>query len=105
MSDNTIEDIKSKIKHNVIYLHDFEDIDTMLLFDMKDHYLVFDNIMLKNYFTSHTNRNVINCNSSYKRFANDMESFSSDTIFNNINFCNDFDILNIVMNTNNLMID
>jgi hypothetical protein len=104
--DENPHTIKEQLKQKPFHIHNFEDADDLLYYCFTDRYVIFDSIILKNYFINNTNRNVINCNSSYDKFTEEMEKyFDERTIFNNINFCNDVDILNIINKTNNLMID
>lgn len=105
MLDN-IKSLKENLKQNVIHIKDFSDVDGLLYYFSNNSYVVFDNISLKNYFINNTERCVINCNSSYDKFIDEMEKYyTEETIFNNINFCNDVDILNIVDKTNNLRLE
>lgn len=105
MLDN-IKSLKENLKQNVIHIKDFSDVDGLLYYFSNNSYVVFDSISLKNYFINNTERCVINCNSSYDKFIDEMEKYySEETIFNNINFCNDVDILNIVDKTNNLRLE
>lgn len=105
MLDN-IKSLKENIKQNVIHIKDFSDVDGLLYYFSNNSYVVFDSISLKNYFINNTERCVINCNSSYDKFIDEMEKYyTEETIFNNINFCNDIDILNIVDKTNNLRLE
>lgn len=105
MLDN-IKSLKEKLKQNVIHIKNFSDVDGLLYYFSNNSYVVFDSISLKNYFINNTERCVINCNSSYDKFIDEMEKYySEETIFNNINFCNDIDILNIVDKTNNLRLE
>jgi hypothetical protein len=105
MLDN-IKSLKEDLKQNVIHIKDFSDVDGLLYYFSNNSYVVFDSISLKNYFINNTERCVINCNSSYDKFIDEMEKYyTEETIFNNINFCNDVDILNIVDKTNNLRLE
>jgi hypothetical protein len=105
MLDN-IKSLKENLKQNVIHIKDFGDVDGLLYYFSNNSYVVFDSISLKNYFINNTERCVINCNSSYDKFIDEMEKYyTEETIFNNINFCNDVDILNIVDKTNNLRLE
>lgn len=105
MLDN-IKSLKENLKQNVIHIKDFSDVDGLLYYFSNNSYVIFDSISLKNYFINNTERCVINCNSSYDKFIDEMEKYySEETIFNNINFCNDVDILNIVDKTNNLRLE
>ena len=98
--------LKTRLKQNVIHLYTFDDVDDLLYYCINDKYVIFDSIILKNYFINSTTRVVINCNSSYDKFVDDMEKyFDETTIFNNINFCNDVNILSIIDKTNNLRLD
>lgn len=102
MLDN-IKILKEDLKQNVIHIKDFNEVDYLLYHFSKNSYITFDSVVLKNYFINNTNRCIINCNSSYDKFIDEMEKYySEETIFNNINFCNDIDILNIIDKTNNL---
>ena len=105
MLDN-IKSLKENLKQNVIHIKNFSEVDGLLYYFSNNSYVVFDNISLKNYFINNTERCVINCNSSYDKFIDEMEKYyTEETIFNNINFCNDIDILNIVDKTNNLRLE
>ena len=105
MLDN-IKALKENLKQNVIHIKNFSDVDGLLYYFSNNSYVVFDSISLKNYFINNTERCVINCNSSYDKFIDEMEKYyTEETIFNNINFCNDIDILNIVDKTNNLILE
>lgn len=105
MLDN-IKSLKENLKQNVIHIKDFSEVDGLLYYFSNNSYVIFDSISLKNYFINNTERCVINCNSSYDKFIDEMEKYySEETIFNNINFCNDVDILNIVDKTNNLRLE
>lgn len=98
--------LKDRLKQNVIHLYTFDDVDDLLYYCINDKYVIFDSIILKNYFINSTTRVVINCNSSYDKFVDDMEKyFDETTIFNNVNFCNDVNILSIIDKTNNLRLD
>ena len=105
MLDN-IKSLKDNLKQNVIHIKNFSEVDGLLYYFSNNSYVVFDSISLKNYFINNTERCVINCNSSYDKFIDEMEKYyTEETIFNNINFCNDVDILNIVDKTNNLRLE
>lgn len=105
MLDN-IKSLKENLKQNVIHIKNFSEVDGLLYYFSNNSYVVFDSISLKNYFINSTERCVINCNSSYDKFIDEMEKYyTEETIFNNINFCNDVDILNIVDKTNNLRLE
>lgn len=105
MLDN-IKSLKENLKQNVIHIKNFSDVDGLLYYFSNNSYVVFDSISLKNYFINNTERCVINCNSSYDKFIDEMEKYyTEETVFNNINFCNDIDILNIVDKTNNLRLE
>jgi hypothetical protein len=105
MLDN-IKSLKEDLKQNVIHIKDFSEVDGLLYYFSNNSYVIFDSISLKNYFINNTERCVINCNSSYDKFIDEMEKYyTEETIFNNINFCNDVDILNIVDKTNNLRLE
>lgn len=105
MLDN-IKSLKESLKQNVIHIKNFSEVDGLIYYFSNNSYVVFDSISLKNYFINNTERCVINCNSSYDKFIDEMEKYyTEETIFNNINFCNDVDILNIVDKTNNLRLE
>lgn len=98
--------LKDRLKQNVIHLYTFDDVDDLLYYCINDKYVIFDSIILKNYFINSTTRVVINCNSSYDKFVDEMEKyFDETTIFNNVNSCNDVNILSIIDKTNNLRLD
>ena len=98
--------LKDRLKQNVIHLYTFDDVDDLLYYCINDKYVIFDSIILKNYFINSTTRVVINCNSSYDKFVDEIEKyFDETTIFNNVNFCNDVNILSIIDKTNNLRLD
>lgn len=105
MLDN-IKSLKENLKQNVIHIKNFSEVDGLLYYFSNNSYVIFDSVSLKNYFINNTERCVINCNSSYDKFIDEMEKYyTEETIFNNINFCNDIDILNIVDKTNNLRLE
>lgn len=105
MLDN-IKSLKENLKQNVIHIKNFSEVDGLLYCFSNNSYVIFDSISLKNYFINNTERCVINCNSSYDKFIDEMEKYyTEETVFNNINFCNDIDILNIVDKTNNLRLE
>lgn len=105
MLDN-IKSLKENLKQNVIHIKNFSEVDGLLYYFSNNSYVIFDSISLKNYFINNTTRCVINCNSSYDKFIDEMEKYyTEETVFNNINFCNDIDILNIVDKTNNLRLE
>ena len=105
MLDN-IKSLKENLKQNVIHIKNFSEVDGLLYYFSNNSYVIFDSISLKNYFINNKERCVINCNSSYDKFIDEMEKYyTEETIFNNINFCNDVDILNIVDKTNNLRLE
>lgn len=105
MLDN-IKSLKEKLKQNVIRIKNFSEVDGLLYYFSNNSYVIFDSVSLKNYFINNTERCVINCNSSYDKFIDEMEKYyTEETIFNNINFCNDIAILNIVDKTNNLRLE
>lgn len=102
---NNIANIKNQLKRNVIKLKNYDEVDSFLLMDYKDKYVIFDNVQVKNYLLNSLD-NIINCNSSYDKFANEMNSYyNSKTVFANIKNCNDFTILSLINNTNNIKID
>lgn len=100
--------IKVELQKNVIHVNSFEQVDILLLRvsgeDLGRKYIVFESHALKNYFLENSPKTIINCNSSFERFCDDMALYGKDIIFNNLNYCNDFDILNILRNTNNILI-
>lgn len=51
----------------------------------------------------HPNKTLINCNSSLVRFIEDNENYEN-IIYINVNNCDDFNILNILKKSNNLII-
>ena len=104
--DKDIQEIKKELSKNKVHILSFDDVDFFLL-KIPHHRLLieFDNSVVKNYFVNNIRDRIINCNSSYNRFYGEMESyFSQDTIFNNLELCNDRDILTLIRNTNNIMI-
>ena len=106
MLNNELQQLKERLKQNVVRIIDFNGVDDLLYFCTKDKYVIFDSISLKNYFISSTDRTVINCNSSYDKFIQDMNMyFDEKSVFNNVNFCNDFRILNMIDKTNNLRLE
>ena len=104
--NSNIQSIKEELCKNKIHIISFDDVDFFLL-KIPHHRLLIecDNNVVKNYFINNINDRVINCNSSYNRFYEEMNNyFSQDTIFNNLELCNDLDILTLIRNTNNIMI-
>ena len=98
--------LKERLKQNVIHLYTFDVLDDLLYYCINDKYVIFDSIILKNYFINSTSRVVINGNSSYDKLVDEMEKyFDETTIFNNVNFCSDVNILSIIDKTNNLRLD
>ena len=72
------------------------------------HNILFEDHSLKNYFYSKLdeygfNYKYVNCNSSIERFFNDIDP-NKLNIFNNINICNDKDIIKIIKNTPGILI-
>ena len=105
MSDD-IKQIKDSLKQNVIHITSFSDADHLLYLYTNNKYVIFESITLKNYFISNTDRPIINCNSSYEKFIYEMNNcFCEHMVFNNVNFCNDFRILNMINKTNNLILE
>lgn len=106
MSDNNIGILKERLKQNVIHIDDFNGVDDLLYYCIIDKYVIFNRIALKNYFIDNTERPVINCNSSYEKFVEEMENrFNLSAVFNNVNFCTDIRILDLIDKTNNLRIE
>lgn len=103
MLNNDLENLKNKLKQNVIVVKDFSIADGLLCCSLTDRCIIFANYAIKNHFIDNVERPIINCNSSYEKFVDDMEHcFCKEAIFNNINYCNDIHILEIVDKTNNL---
>lgn len=104
------DDVKTyieKLAKNKLYIAEFEQVDLILSDEnLCDRYVVFANIALKNYFLENTSRTIINCNTSYDKFIDDMENAYSDySAFNNIGCCTDVRILDIIDKTKNLRIE
>ena len=104
-----IEDIKKELMIHTNRISTFDEID-LLLFDIasgqkKNQYIIFKSSSLKSYFLNKVPEMVINCNSSYERFCEDLMSYDNKCIFNNLKNCNDINILQIILNTKNIMID
>ena len=104
--NENIQSIKEELYKNKVHITSFDEVDFFLLKVPHNRLLIeFDNNIIKSYFINQVKEYVINCNSSYNRFYEEMENcFSSDTIFNYSGVCNDMDILSIIKNTNNIMI-
>jgi len=102
-------DIKNQLKEKTIKICDFNQADSLLFetenLNLNRTYIVFESSSLKQYFLDHTTNTIINTNSSYDRFCEDMINYNKNIIFNNINYCNDIDILNIIIKTNNILLD
>ena len=49
MLNNDIAILKNQVRRNVIKLNNYEDVDSFLLTEHKDKYIVLDNIKVKNY--------------------------------------------------------
>lgn len=48
---------------------------------------------------------IINCDSSKKRFFNDIKDYDGELIiFDKVNYCEDFDIFNMINNMNRILI-
>jgi uncharacterized membrane protein len=106
MLSKELEILKEKLKQNVVIIKKFDEVDNLLYCSNIDEYIIFDSIILKNYFINNTNRTIINCNSSYEHFIDEINTyFDRFSVFNNVNFCNDIRILNIIDKTNNLKIE
>lgn len=94
-----------KILQKKIYVDDWDVAEIYMVQEVKDVFLEFDTIILKNYFLECAQRSIINCNSSYEKFVEDMENYYDDlTIFNNIGNCTDQRIIDIIANTTNLLV-
>ena len=53
MLDNlNIDSLKERLKQNVIHLYTFNDVDDLLYYCINDKYVIFDSIILKNYFVN-----------------------------------------------------
>lgn len=102
---DSITEIKNKLQQNVLHISSFEEVNALLFSSIKNTYVIFDSIVLKNYFLNNTNDNIINCNSSYERFVQDMQYFDENSIICNVNSCTDLNILNLIDKTNNIKID
>lgn len=106
MSCKSADEIKSLLKKDSIFIDSFVKTESILFLNPTDKYLVFNNISLKNYFLENTDRTVINCNTSYSRFTEEVNNYFDDfTIFNNIKYCTDIKILEIINKTSNLKIE
>lgn len=108
MSADPVDIIKEELKKKSVHMNSFEQVD-FLLFKISDEepkrlFITFEDSILKNYFLENVPYIVINCNSSYERFCNDMMCSNQVMVFNNLNHCNDFDILNILKDTNSLIL-
>lgn len=103
----SIAKIKEKLAKNILYIADFEQVDFLISDEnLCNKYVVFDKISFKNYFLENTTKPIINCNTSYDKFIEDMENVYSDfAAFNNIGCCTDVCILDIICKTKNLRIE
>lgn len=106
MSCKSADEIKNLFKKDSIFIDSFVKTESILFLNPINKYLVFNNISLKNYFLENTDRSVINCNTSYSRFTEEVNNYFDDfTIFNNIKYCTDIKILEIINKTSNLKIE
>ena len=107
MLSNDVQKYKEKLAKNIIHIADFEQVDLLLSDELlRNKYIVFDKIIYKNYFLENTMNAVINCNTSYDRFIEDMENvYSEYSAFNNIGCCTDVRILEIIEKTKNIRIE
>lgn len=106
MLDNDVINLREQLKQNVVRIDNFDEVDNLLYSSNIDKYIIFGSIVLKNYFINNTDRVIINCNSSYDRFVEEMNRYFDEfAIFNNVNFCNDIRILDLIDKTNNLRIE
>lgn len=103
--------IKEVFKENYKLIETFEDIDCFIYniqMNKKLYNLLFSNHSLKNYMYSKLDEycieyNYINCNSSIERFFNDIQN-DGIKIFDNINNCQNEDIIKIIKNTAGVII-
>lgn len=102
-----IAKFKDKLAKNNLYINDFEQVNCLLYDENScNKYIVFNKISYKNYFLENTTKPVINCNTSYDKFIEDMENvYSYIAVFNNIGCCTDVRILDIIDKTKNLRIE
>lgn len=70
--------------------------------------VLFATYSLKTYCFSkilqYCDANIINCNSCIERFCEDLNKESKISIFDNINYCKDINILNIVRNRKGILV-
>lgn len=104
--DDSIKDAyKVTIAGPKVYIGDFAEADILirrLECKFERICIEFGNEPLKSYFIHNWPYPVINCNASLSRFSEDINTiYNEKTIFNNLNFCNELDIFNIVYNLNN----
>lgn len=97
-TDNKLKNIQR------VHLSTFKQADGLIFSCVNGIALTFETVALKTYFLTHSQRPIINCNCSYAKFIESMESYAYDTIFNNVSECSDDEIINIICCCNNLII-
>lgn len=109
---NGIENLKSTLFKNHVVISNIDEIDDLVLNISNKKYknIIFEKTTLKNYcfdkLSKLLNISIINSNSCLNRFCMDLhESDSSDIIiFDNINKCNNSDILDIIINKKSILV-
>lgn len=105
------EEMRDIFSKSFKIIKDEVDVDVFIVNDIylnNSYNLLFECPSLKNYFYSKLdeygfNYKYVNCNSSLERFFNDIDPDKLN-IFNNINACNDKDIIKIIKNTPGILI-
>lgn len=105
------EEMRNIFSKSFKIMKDELDVDVFIVNDIylnSSYNLLFEYPSLKNYFYSKLdeygfNYKYVNCNSSLERFFNDIDPDKLN-IFNNINACNDKDIIKIIKNTPGILI-
>jgi len=101
----SVEEIKKELMKDSLLLTTEEEVRGVChTLENKRMYIRFLNRSLKNLFLSLCNRPLIHINSSYQRFLQDYNGMDENAIMIGLNLCNDFDILYIIRESNNVII-
>jgi hypothetical protein len=98
-------DSTTQLGRPVIHLSTYNEADGLAAMGAKGLYVKFTSNAVKEYFARRCKQWVINCCSSFSRFAEEMEAYDKDTVFYNASGCSEPRITEIIKYTNNLVID